>query len=148
MRHGCALVWHVQPRVVIFPCRTHYRPSSVNCSAPISSVEQQQTSPVRRRVCAMTIHSNITSELQIPATGHTGLQDPYITPCNHSCEVRRDYYEVRKSSISTFTFYHNCYRTRSSAIADASCQLKSCQLPRNSAETTCTTRPELSISCR
>ena len=36
--------------------------------------------------------------------------------------------------------------TRSSAIAegprDASCQLKSCQLPRNSAETTCTTSPE------
>jgi len=24
-------VWHVQPRVVIFPCRTHYRPSSVKC---------------------------------------------------------------------------------------------------------------------
>ena len=39
--------------------------------------------------------------------------------------------------------------TRSSAIAegprDASCQLKSCQLPRNSAETTCTTSPEPSI---
>jgi len=36
--------------------------------------------------------------------------------------------------------------TRSSAIAegprDASCQLKSCQLPRNTAETTCTTSPE------
>jgi len=36
--------------------------------------------------------------------------------------------------------------TRSSAMADgprdASCQLKSCQLPRNSAETTCTTGPE------
>ena len=36
--------------------------------------------------------------------------------------------------------------TRSSAIAegprDASCHLKSCQLPRNSAETTCTTSPE------
>jgi len=35
---------------------------------------------------------------------------------------------------------------RSSAIAqgprDASCQLKSCQPPRNSAETTCTTSPE------
>jgi len=42
--------------------------------------------------------------------------------------------------------------TKSSAIAegprDASCQLKSCQLPRNSAETTCTTSPEPSISCR
>ena len=37
-------------------------------------------------------------------------------------------------------------RTRSSAIAEgpreASCQLKSCQLPRNSAETTCTRSPE------
>ena len=36
--------------------------------------------------------------------------------------------------------------TRSSAIAegprDESCQLTSCQLPRNSAETTCTTSPE------
>ena len=36
--------------------------------------------------------------------------------------------------------------TRSSAIAegprDASCQLKSCQLPRNSAETTYTTSPD------
>jgi len=36
--------------------------------------------------------------------------------------------------------------TRSSAIAerprDASCQLKSCHLPRNCAETTCTTNPE------
>ena len=39
-----------------------------------------------------------------------------------------------------------CKVTRSSAIAegprDASCQLKSCQLPRNSAETTCATSPE------
>ena len=36
--------------------------------------------------------------------------------------------------------------TRSSAVTegprDVSCQLKSCQLPRNSAETTCTTSPE------
>ena len=36
--------------------------------------------------------------------------------------------------------------TRSSAIAegprDASCQLKSCQLPRNGAETTYTTSPD------
>ena len=45
--------------------------------------------------------------------------------------------------------FHCCYsatKTRSSAIAegprDASCQLKSCQLPRNNAETTCTTNPE------
>ena len=39
-----------------------------------------------------------------------------------------------------------CIETRSSAIAegprDASCQLKSCQLPLNSAETTYTTSPD------
>ena len=38
------------------------------------------------------------------------------------------------------------YHIKSSAIAegphDASCQLKSCQLPRNSAETTYTTSPD------
>ena len=38
------------------------------------------------------------------------------------------------------------FRTGSSAITegprDASCQLKSCQMPRNSAETTSTTSPE------
>ena len=40
----------------------------------------------------------------------------------------------------------NLMLTRSSAIAegprDESCQLKSCQLPRNSAETTYTTSPD------
>ena len=44
--------------------------------------------------------------------------------------------------IDRLSFIH----TRSSAIAarprDASCQLKSCQLPRNSEKTTCTTCPE------
>jgi len=34
------------------------------------------------------------------------------------------------------------YRRGTAAPRDASCQLKSCQLPRNSAETTCTTSPE------
>jgi len=42
--------------------------------------------------------------------------------------------------------YCQGFNTRSSAIAegprDASCQLKSCQLPRNSAETTYTTSPD------
>ena len=41
---------------------------------------------------------------------------------------------------------HQKFKTRSSDIAeglrDASCQLKSCQLPRNSAETTYTTSPD------
>jgi len=52
--------------------------------------------------------------------------------------LRRAQLRLQKSTAS--------FRTRSSAIAeglrDASCQLKSCQLPRNSSETTCTTSPE------
>jgi len=60
------------------------------------------------------------------------------------------------SNVNQFTKFFHWHITektahvacikRSSAIAegprDASCQLKSCQLPRNSAETTCTTSPE------
>ena len=48
-------------------------------------------------------------------------------------------------TVTGYMFYHTS-KTRSSAIAegprDASCQLKSCQLPRNSAETTYTTSPD------
>ena len=55
--------------------------------------------------------------------------------------------------VHSFVYSYLCaahcrptYSTRSSAIAegprDASCQLKSCQLPRNSAETTYTTSPD------
>ena len=55
------------------------------------------------------------------------------------------------SAVLTEIVNRTLYQTRSSAVAegprDASCQLKSCQLPRNSAETTCTTSPEPSISC-
>ena len=58
-----------------------------------------------------------------------------------------------RSQLKSGYLLHNCMNklynkstTRSSAIADgprdASCQLKSCQLPRNSTETTCTTTPE------
>ena len=48
------------------------------------------------------------------------------------------------SCTTWVSWYQKC--TRNLAIAegprDGSCQLRSCQLPRNSAETTCTTSPE------
>ena len=54
---------------------------------------------------------------------------------------------VPNNSVNLPDFFcQHASPTRSSAIAegprDASCQLKSCQLPRHSAETTCTTSPE------
>jgi len=57
-------------------------------------------------------------------------------------------YRVAQKSVhfSTHHIFGTVEDTRSSAIAeeprDVSCQLKSCQLPRNSAETTFTTSPE------
>ena len=69
---------------------------------------------------------------------------------SHNAPLRRGH---NKYTVSPKTTWHttifSCQPifTRSSAIAlgprvRASCQLKSCQLPRNSAETTCTTSPE------
>jgi len=56
---------------------------------------------------------------------------------------------IVKTATDDTPLRHNL--TRSSAIAeeprDASCQLKYCQLLRNSAETTFTTSPEPNISC-
>ena len=56
---------------------------------------------------------------------------------------------TKQSSVCFLVSNIDCddrHKTRSSAIAegprDASCQLKSCQLPRNSAETTYTTSPD------
>jgi len=50
------------------------------------------------------------------------------------------YYFKNKQQTSCQIFNYVVNQTRSSAIAegprDASCRLKSCQLPRNSAETT------------
>ena len=55
--------------------------------------------------------------------------------------------KIRSPSHHKYIIRHNdSLKTRSSAIAegprDASCQLKSCQLPPNSAETTYTTSPD------
>ena len=67
--------------------------------------------------------------------------DTSIHACCYSfktVEIHAATRSKRRTGVATLT--------RSSAIADgprdASCQLKSCQLPRNSAETTCTTSPE------
>ena len=56
------------------------------------------------------------------------------------------YLHTSYAECAFFAFSWRLLKTRSSAIAegprDASCQLKSCQLPRNSAETTFTTSPD------
>ena len=53
---------------------------------------------------------------------------------------------MQKLAHIVYTGDITLYVTRNSAIAegprDASCQLKSCQLPRNSAETTYATSPD------
>jgi len=61
-------------------------------------------------------------------------------------EKKIKYGKWKKENTKKARMEYKKSRTRSSVIAEgprhASCQLKSCQLPRNSAETTCTTSPE------
>ena len=75
--------------------------------------------------------------------------DRFIRFCRaHRCAQRADRQQhgPRLSVCSSKPFEAARIQSRSSAIAegprDASCQLKSCQLPRNSAETTYTTSPD------
>jgi len=69
----------------------------------------------------------------IPEVEPSNYRDPLATRnANFDC------IEPTRLKTSVFSF-----STRSTAgPRDASCQLKSCQLPRNSAETTCTTSRE------
>jgi len=67
------------------------------------------------------------------------------SPVSHAGLVSMDLFSAGSSHICHLIASVSNV-TRSSAIAegpcDVSCQLKPCQLPRNSAETTCTTSPE------
>ena len=61
-------------------------------------------------------------------------------------QIKQSFSTHWNANCPTLFFCQHSHPTRSSAVAegprDASCQLKSCQLPRDSAETTCTTSPE------
>jgi len=71
-----------------------------------------------------------------PAIGLRILRFFIFLLLHHTC--------LTASCTTWVSWYQKC--TRNLAIAegprDGSCQLRSCQLPRNSAETTCTTSPE------
>ena len=80
---------------------------------------------------------------------HLGLHRIIVR--NRSLLSFRSFYKPNKqirvtANFPFFAFFYNQHFTKSSAIVqwprDAPGQLKSCQLSRNSAETTCTTSPE------
>ena len=111
----------------------------------------QQSLVHRRQRSAADDRLPVASELwgqggYIVPTPSSGLVPP--APPSQRCGLCQNF----KQTILTTRLYKvrtNLYpplTTRSSAIAerprDASCQLKSCQLPRNSAETTYTTSPD------
>ena len=74
---------------------------------------------------------------------HLGVRHAVVAPARTPAPSAAQHPRTKTRRHDYFTAVVN---TRSSAVADgprdASCQLKSCQLPRNSAETTCTTSPE------
>ena len=82
-----------------------------------------------------------------------GAADEQAVGARHPAASRHDaHLHTRRREIMIYYASWQHKLTTSLAIAegprDASRQLISCRLPRNSAETTCTTSPEPSISCR
>jgi len=73
------------------------------------------------------------------------LYEKNVCCFNSDIEATTSTDQISKPVIDNKPITHR-KQTRSSAIAegprDASCQLKTCQLPRNSAETTYTTSPD------
>jgi len=87
-------------------------------------------------------------ELRLRFCSHNYLSSPVqptVSPCLPTVTMQSKNTASVAVAVDSYTTASRVY-TRSSAIAegprDASCQLKSCQLPRNSAETTGTTSPD------
>ena len=119
---------------------TSHGPVSVCLSVcvSLSVTSRSSTKTAKRRIIKTTPHDStgtLVFWLQRSPQNSTG-----VTP------LRGHRMQVQWVKIGDFRQITGYISTRSLAVAewprDASCQLKSCQLPRNSAETTCTTSPE------
>ena len=116
---------------------TSHGPMSVCLSVCLSVTSRCSTTTAKRRLTQTTPHDSpgtLVFWCQRSPRNSTGVTPYGGAECRWGESNRR---------LSTNNGYIS---TRSSAIAegprDASCQLKSCQLQRNSAETTYTTSPD------
>jgi len=69
---GCALVWHVQPRVVIFPCPTHYCLTSVKCRTCRSTKTKFVSGKVRKSGDIVNALNAVTHHVKLPWTKFSG----------------------------------------------------------------------------
>ena len=94
--------------------------------------------PSRTSIKTNNVHVRCECDINAPPLRRRRPVSSVTAAFNH---ISRDVLQHRSACAQSLEFY----ATRSSAIAeglrDASCQLKACQLLRNSAETTCTTSP-------
>jgi len=95
-------------------------------------------SPAVSSIKTNNVHVRCECDINAPPLRRRRPVSSVTAAFNH---ISRDVLQHRSACAQSLEFY----ATRSSAIAeglrDASCQLKACQLLRNSAETTCTTSP-------
>jgi len=92
-------------------------------------------------------HCHVSEKYDATANSENDARRTTPARWSTSADVRqRGFFTTTRSVSVPYTGAYIRFETRSSAIAegprDASCQLNSCQLPRNSTETTCTTSPE------
>jgi len=114
------------------PMRLYFGP----CRSAVSSICARSSFPADRLALVSAIAKGEPSLLAPASYRAMARPGPPNQPTRRCANSLTTY--IQDSVVSR--------STRNSAIAegprDASCQLKSCQLPRNSAETTCTTTPE------
>jgi len=118
-------------------------PLSISISHPLG--QQQQSLPLWHLVLSPFVWltefcTRSQSRSSTGCQGHVFAHREY-----RDCVSNASLYQITSATCSVCGIL-SADNTRSSAIAegpcDASCQLKCCQLPRNSAETTCTRSPE------
>ena len=88
-------------------------------------------------------HCHVSEKYDATANSENDVRRPTPARSSTSADVRqRGFFTTTRSVSVPYTGAYIRFETRSSAITegprDASCQLNSCQLPRNSTETTCT----------
>ena len=90
-----ALVWHVQPRVVIFPCRTHYRPSSVivvwpttSCFADWSKRRHVTLRIIDCQEVVLTCYRIFTTCHPLPRDMSTHVTWKRVTCCKYSTKMK------------------------------------------------------------
>ena len=131
---GCALVWHFQPRVVIFTCPTHYRASSVKCRSldPTQVCCRTASRSVRfRRV----LRSRPTSSSSLSHVENKSITYIHVVGCGGQIQTRRHFHTSRQKYTEKLTLLWDICSNRSHPASVA--MRSKCTVPQQTSVSKC-----------